>query len=258
MNHYLQAEFYRTTHRNYFYVLLIVCSIILVGLNVLFFVGNQMEGDSGVRMHLDFLLYMFIQFLPSIGFYMTILLGDMTFSEEYKFQTMRNTVFYGTSRATIFFGKFLNALLFCFLVLAVLIAVIFGSGILLLGTGPDLLESIAQFGVMIGSSIPLWIAGAALSNMLYCLIPSNNLAVFAFFACLIIPTNTLKLVGLLFHNNIVLAIRDLLPSSYLDQISKGYAFSNPWLIGECWMIGAIFTAFFLAFGYLTFRQMEIK
>ena len=89
MTHYLSGEIFRTSRRNYLYIALAICAAVLLGVVALFAYANSTVEDPNGRMHLDMLLMFFVNFLPSIGLYFTLLVGDMTFSEEYKIQTMR-------------------------------------------------------------------------------------------------------------------------------------------------------------------------
>ena len=259
MTHYLSGEIFRTSRRNYLYIALAICAAVLLGVVALFAYANSTVEDPNGRMHLDMLLMFFVNFLPSIGLYFTLLVGDMTFSEEYKIQTMRNTIFYGTPRITVFLGKFANCLLYCFLVMVVLLAVAFGLGALLLGGfGAAFGECFSAFSMMLAGAIPLWIAGAALSTALFCNISSPNLVLFSFVGIFILPTNFLKLINWLLDIPAVGTLRSLLITSQLGSLAKGGVADDLMFLVTCWVTGLVFTAAFLILGYIGFSRKEIK
>lgn len=258
MTHYLSAEIYRTTHRRYLYWTIGLCALVLLGIISLFVYSNSTVTDPGYKVHSEFLFLFFVQFLPSIGLYFTLLIGDMTFSEEHKVQTMRNSVFYGIPRVTIYLGKFINCLIFCFAMMVVLLAVAFGLSAAMLGIGSDFQNSMSAFGMMLVGCIPLWIAGAALAVALYSNIPSANLAAFSFIGVFVVPSSILKLTAFMTQKEIFGQIQSLLLTARLDQLSSGNAAGNPALLITCWITGMVFTAIFLIAGYIGFTRKEIK
>ena len=66
---------------------------------------------------------------------MTILIVDAVFSDEYKNQTMKNTVAFGISRTSLFFGKLIAELIVAVISLIVLLAVLILSTLILMGPG---------------------------------------------------------------------------------------------------------------------------
>lgn len=258
MNHYLSAEMYRTVHRRYLYWTLGLCALVLLGVISLFVYANSTVSDPEQMAHSEFLFLFFVQFLPSVGLYFTLLIGDMTFSEEHKVQTMRNSIFYGIPRMTIYLGKFINCLIFCFAMMVVLLAVAFGLSAAMMGIGPTFQTSISNFGMMLAGCIPLWIAGAALAVALYCNIPSANLAAFSFIGIFVVPSNILKLSALMTQKEIFTEINRLFITARLDQLASGTASEDPYFLITCWITGLVFTAIFLIAGYIGFVRKEIK
>lgn len=258
MTHYLSAEFFRTVRRRYLYFTLGICALLLLSIISLFAYANTTIPADSQKATVDFLFYFFIQFLPTIGLYFTLLVGDMTFSEEHKVQTMRNTVFYGIPRMTIYLGKFLNCLFFCFVVMIVLLAFTLGAGALLLGSSTAFASMMSEFLLMLAGAIPLWIAGAALAVALYSNIPSGNLAAFTFIGIFLLPTNLLKLFAFMLNNKFLSEVRSLFITSRLDELATGAASADPSFLMTCWITGMAFAAVFLIGGYLGFCRKEIK
>ena len=259
MTHYLFGEMYRTFRRRYLYLTVAVCGLVLLSVTSLFAYANSTVEDASQRMHLDMLLLFFIQFLPSIGLYFTLLIGDMTFSEEHKIQTMRNTIFFGMPRITVYLGKFVNCLVYCFVVMAALLAIAFGLGAALLGgPGAAFGPCFREFLLMLAGAIPLWIAGAALATALYCNIQSPTMVTLAFCGAFILPTNFLKLINWLVDVPAAAKIRELLITSRLDALTHGAASENPAFLFTCWATGLAFTAAFLILGFAGFSRKEIK
>ena len=258
MTHYLSAEMFRTVRRRYLYWTLGVCALVLLGVVSLFAYANSTIDDPSQMAHTEFLFLFFIQFLPSIGLYFTLLIGDMTFSEEHKVQTMRNTLFCGTPRITVYLGKFINSLIFCCIMMVALLAVAFGLSAVMLGIGPEFQETMVSFGMMLAGCIPLWIAGAALAVALYANIPSTNLAAFSFIGIFVVPTSLLRLTAFMTQKEIFGQIRSLLITSRLDELAKGAAAEDPAFLITCWITGMVFTAIFLIAGYIGFSRKEVK
>ena len=105
---------------------------------------------------------------------------------------------------------------------------------------------------------PLWIGGAALSTVLYCCIPSANLAAFTFVGIQLLPNNLLHLAGYITQEPIFYDIRAILPSSRLTAITEMKLPEDPNLMGICWLTGLAFTAIVLTVGFILFRRKEIK
>lgn len=73
----------------------------------------------------------------SMGYYLTMIVADMIFSDEYKHQTLKNTVSYGISRVKIYLGKLISGLMAGVLVMTVTVAVTVVTALLVFGSDAE-------------------------------------------------------------------------------------------------------------------------
>ena len=130
----IRSELYKTRHRKYPYILIgILSAFILFFVTVTAFQNRVNNANIGLG---DVLLACVP--LLSMGVYMTILIVDAVFSDEYKNQTMKNTVAFGISRTSLFFGKLIAELIVAVISLIVLLAVLILSTLILMGPGDQM------------------------------------------------------------------------------------------------------------------------
>ena len=130
----IRSELYKTRHRKYPYILIgILSAFILFFVTVTAFQNRVNNANIGLG---DVLLACVP--LLSMGVYMTILIVDAVFSDEYKNQTMKNTVAFGISRTSLFFGKLIAELIVAVISLIVLLAVLILSTLILMGPGAQM------------------------------------------------------------------------------------------------------------------------
>ena len=101
MRNYLAAECYKVFHRKYFYLAMLVV-LALEGLIVWGCWFTWSNGNAGMNFYSAAGTMVM---LMSIGLYATIITGDLVFSEQYKYNTMKNEVSYGVPRWRIYLGK---------------------------------------------------------------------------------------------------------------------------------------------------------
>lgn len=116
------------------------------------------------------------------GLFLTVAFVDMVFSEEYKNQTMKNTLAFGTSRAGFYLGKLLTELITALVSLLVILGVILGAGVLVLGPvyPVPFLELFSELGKRLLVTLPLWIGALSFGNMLAFHVKSSTLYTLGF------------------------------------------------------------------------------
>ena len=121
MRNYLAAECYKVFHRKYFYLSLLVV-LALEGLIVWGSWFTWSNGNTGMDFYSAAITMVM---LLSIGLYATILTGDMVFSEQYKYNTLKNEVAFGVPRWRIYLGKLTVATLVA--LVAAVVMTVFGG-----------------------------------------------------------------------------------------------------------------------------------
>ena len=104
MNNFLKSECYKVSHRAYPYTLLIIGVVIAILINVSVWYAIHVIRIPFTIEGADIMnagLYM----MATIVWYCIIFTTDIGFSGEWRNNTMKNIVSFGTSRNTIFFGK---------------------------------------------------------------------------------------------------------------------------------------------------------
>lgn len=259
MLNYVRSELYKTFHRKYFWWLLLICSVLGIGVNCLFL---YMKGLPEMHLDATFSIGIVGAMVMSISYVCPLMMTDMVFGEEYKHQTMKNTVSYGFSRSHIFFGKFIAEFIIAIISMVVIFSLFTVSAFLLLGSeDAQLTAQITQiyFGRLF-LMLPLWIWSLSLSHTVVFFVKNNT-----FFALIVV--GILMILPLIFNNyliyawpNFVTAVRPHLAFTKLQVLTSGtYNLSN---FGanclEYWSAGLIRAVVVLAGGMFFFRRKEIK
>lgn len=250
MVNYMRAELYKVLHRKYTYGFLLVillCEALLVaGWAYTNANGNDVNFSSGAGI---------LGLMLGVGLYCTMLTGDMVFSDQYKFNTLKNEVSYGLPRARIYLGKLvvacITALVLCAIVLCAYVAMCWA--VLPHDTGAAETMSLIYYCIL--TALPLWLGAQALVLMLYFLLKSSTVASFIFLGVILALPQVVKLlitlVGPVFEYVYVCML-----TTSLDMAP--YA---PWdmaLLGRSWAIGAGWFVITTLVGLICFQKREIN
>lgn len=250
MGNYLRAEFYKVTHRKYtygFFLTLLAGAAFLVGTWVYTNSrGNTVGFYTGVGL---------MATLLELGFYVTLVTGDIAFSDQYKFNTLKNEVSYGLPRVRIYLGKLVTAcavaLAACVLVVGFYLALCW----VLLPHDPALDAVIvkeAAFAVL--AMLPLWLGAQALTIFFFFALKSSTAASFAVVGVLVGIPQILKLLTYFVSPGFAAVRRFLLIGAYDrlpaagDRAALGYGCA----VGAAWFLAAT------AAGILALRSQEIN
>ena len=176
----IKSELYKTRHRLYPYIFIgVIVALGLAGV-MLFAVTNHYLPPEE-RVGLDGMVSIALSMFPT-GLFLTVAFVDMVFSEEYKNQTMKNTLAFGTSRAGFYLGKLLTELITALVSLLVILGVILGAGVLVLGPvyPVPFLELFSELGKRLLVTLPLWIGALSFGNMLAFHVKSSTLYTLGF------------------------------------------------------------------------------
>ena len=157
MANYMRAELYKVLHRKYTYGFLLVillCEALLVaGWMFTNANGNDVGFESGAGM---------LPLMLAVGLYCTLLTGDIAFSDQYKFNTLKNEVSYGLPRVRIYLGKLLTACVTALVLCAIILAAYLGMCWVALPHGAAVAETMSAVGYCILAALPVWFGAQAL------------------------------------------------------------------------------------------------
>lgn len=249
---YMRAEIYKVLHRRYTYLFLLVvlaCEVLLVSGWVF---TNARGNDVGFATGAGMLTMML-----SVGLYCTVLTGDIVFSDQYKFNTLKNEVSYGISRSRIYMGKLIVSCVTALVLCAVIVAAYVGMCYLTLphGTAEEVAGTMRLVGYCLLAALPLWLGGQALVNLVYFLVKSNTVAAFLVVGVIAAAPQVFKLLGILVHEAFTAAYNVMLttPFDIAPNVVGDWGF-----IGRCFAIGGAWFVACTAAGLVAFRRREIN
>ena len=214
MRNYLAAECYKVFRRKYLYIALLV----VLALEGLMLWGCWFTWSRG-NPNMDFYsAAITIVMLMSVGLYATVLTGDLVFSEQHKYNTLKNEVAYGIPRGRIYLGKLLVSILVAVVAAVVMTTVYVGGCWLLLPHGQYDGAALAAIGYTLAGAFPLWLGAQGLVLACYFLIRNTTLAAFGAVALLGVLPAILQLCSLLIHPGFEI-IRQYMPAVMLEYLS---------------------------------------
>lgn len=259
MGNYLKAELYKVCRRKYLWITLAVTLgleiLLVLGYLTISISGSSMSAAKGVTNLLVLL---------SLGFYATVLTGDMVFADQYKNATLKNEVSYGVPRSRIYLGKLLAQLTVAVLLCAAVVGVYLGL-CLLTQTRDRAADAaaLASVGYGLAAALPLWVGVQGLSCALYFLISNSTwsavvtvgtvsvLPYLIYFAALILQGSGGNLGG-----DALMAVYKNMPATLLETAVER---AGDWaLCGRAWLVGAAWLAASTAAGLFGFCRREIR
>lgn len=185
----IQAEIYKLTRRPYFYVFNLLCALFaLLVVGCLAYVKYTAPSNQDA-INFPFSLNILLMGMP-VGLYLVAVGGDAVFSEQYKFNTLKNEVSYGLTRVQVYLSRLVVTLLLMIVVFVVTIGVYLLASLVLLGIpsnemsmmslGMTTAQSVQMMMQMLGyyilASFPLWLGALSLAIACYFLIRGSNMA----------------------------------------------------------------------------------
>lgn len=252
---YIRAELYKITHRRYLYVFMLVmllCEGLLVaGWAFTNANGNNLGFDVGMGM---------LASLLTVGLYCTILTGDLVFSEQYKFNTMKNEVSYGVPRTRIFLGKLIVECVVALALCAVFVGAYMAMCWLFLPHDPAAdAAAMKAVGFILLTALPLWLGAQALVNMVFFLIKSSTVGSFLVVGVFVGVGQIFQLMSMLLKGTagqVFYALYRVMLTTPLDLVRSSVGdwafFGQTAAIGACWFVLAT------AVGLIVYRKKEIN
>lgn len=259
MLNYIRAEFYKVLRRKYVWITL---SAALV-LEALLVTGQVVIGINGSPMTFSFGITNLIVLL-GLGFYATLLTGDMVFAGQYRHGTLKNEVSCGLSRARVYLGKLLAQSALSVLLCVVMVG--FYLALCAMTQSHDPLSDAEAFLIVaycLVTAFPLWIGVQAVTCAMMFLIKSELGSALAALGVFAVLPNMVWLASVLISGSggrplgeTLMAVYDHMPTVILSAAAK-----NPvdWAFcGRAWLTGAVWFVLFTAVGLWGFHRKEIK
>lgn len=255
MLNYMRAEFYKAFRRKYTWIALLV----MIVLEALLAGGFIFINSNGSHVGFSESMLTMLQMLQ-IGFYATLLTGDIVFADQYKHSTLKNEVSFGVPRARIYLGKlavqFAISVFYCVVMVAVYTAI---SWLFLYRDAAEVMAQTMQVtGYCLAVAFPLWAGVQALTCACMFLLHSSTAASFAAVGLVCIPGPVLQMLTMFNFagRELCAKIYTWLPTAILEQ-STQIAGSSA-LLQKAWIVGAVWFAAATAAGLLGFSRREIK
>lgn len=259
MLNYLRAECYKTFHRKYFWVTLLV----FLGLESLLVGGWCFVNHGGAHVCFDEALHM-IGYELVLGLYFTVLVGDIVFAGQYKNGTLKNEVSFGLPRWRIYLGKMiaqmLTALVMCFVMMVYFVAL---SHLVLPTDGTvSSTEALLELGTLLLYALPVWLGTQSLVCACLFLIKSGTAATITAVSIITLLPLAVEAVGLIYgaypFGATMLKIYTWLPSPMLERVLS-YVTDGDWsYFRDLCLVGGVWLAVPTALGLWRFSRKEIN
>ena len=257
MLNYMRAECYKLLHRKYmflFSLVILACEALLnAGFVFTNVNGNYVDFYTGGVMATAFL---------TMGLYLAIVVADAVFSDQYKYNTLKNEVSFGIPRTRIYLGKLLVTAMAGLVMAAIFLAFYEVLCFLTLPAGEagSTRLTLTIVGYCALAALPQWLGAVAVTNMFFFLLRSNAGAAFAALAVICLPEFVLaRLSAFTFFSSGAYVVFQTLGSWMPGSMISGAAEQvGSWAyMGQSWLIGLVWVAVFTAAGLAVLRKKEI-
>ena len=251
MGKYLSAELYKVCHRKYPLGFL----GIILGLITLVLVLLWQNAGPGA----DFAFMAgALSMMLSAGLYLVVAVCDMVFSDQYKYNTLKNEVSYGLPRARIYLGKLLSTVIVAVALCAVIVAFYLGLNLVLFPLGAGVDAALETLGQALLVAFPLWLGGLGLFHMLLFVMRGSTAASIVYVVLVaVLGGGTLDLFVLFMPKlePVVRVVKTCLLTTPFDRLITG---NTNGLIVYAWILGLAWLAGSTVVGLIAFRKREIS
>lgn len=256
MLNYLKSELYHQIHRKAPYLFIIVCSALLIAMNVLLYAIKTQ--DPSFRYATTGFSYSNIYTNLYIIYFLCVSVCTMIFGNEYQYHTFKNSVSYGVSRSTVYIAKTLLQIIYSLIAFVIIIGCFIISGELLLsGDGTEKLILIRSC----FAGLPFFICAICICTAIFSVFESTGISVGA--AAVIMLVIPIIIMQLAQKFEIFAQIMKYIPIAIMGDYEVGLGWFEPmWKTGggmaHCYIVGLVEAAVFFIAGYTIFRKKEIK
>lgn len=257
MSNYLKSEFYKLIHRPYPYVILTLCITCAILINIAVWYSQAI-------MHIPFtiegsdMLLAGLYIMSNIIWYMMIFTTDIGFSGEWRNNTLKNTISFGTSRNVIFFGKCIMNFLILFIgILLVSIMYILSNYLCFHSDGSLTGEIYQSYFLRFVLMLPLIFAGQIMASSL-CMFFSTDLLWCGIYAVIIalLPNGVLLIYTLFSEVEEIAAFYRCLPTTCLNHLAF-YDLTTE-LITKSMLVALVIMVIPTVISLIVFNKKEIK
>ena len=242
----IHADFYRTFHRPYLYVLTGILCIFALFFNLIFPPDTQLVGSLAVTLKL-------LSVLPLLS----VMFVAIIMAEEIEYGTLKNTISLGAGRNSVFIGKSISSVAVMLISAAVTFAVYFGSAYMRFqrgkGYSPTFLKG---YLLRIGAAV-LLVVGTIFIAMLFAVLFRKSITyAFVFTGFVLIPP--LIFQSMSFTKDTVAYVCNFL---YMSSILGQESLLEKIPLSELWMPVLVTAVHILIFGIIgleIFRRQEIR
>lgn len=251
MGKYLSAELYKVTHRRTY--ALGMLALILGGEALLLFLLKT-AGFSNATTYDDVLGVLPLSL--TVGVYLVLAVCDLVFSDQYKQNTLKNEVAYGTPRSRIYFGKLFAAVITAVAFCAVLMAFYLAVGALAFPNvdAARSVEQLVRLGKSLAVALPVWLGALSFVIMLlFVMKGSATVAVVYVFTLSLGEILDLLRLFLPKLDTVCAFVQRCLINAPMDTVMNG-SFDVPyaWAVGMAWFVASA------AIGAICFQKREIS
>lgn len=259
MVNYLNAELYKAFRRKYLYLFLAA----ILGLLTFFMLLLRVEGmrataEGMIQQVSVSELLGILSMALQMGLYFLLIAGDIVFSEQYKYNTLKNEVSHGLSRARIYLGKLAASALVAVALCAILMAGYLGISCLLFPVREEALgDSLRAFGRWLAVAFPLWLGGLGLFTLLQFTMKSTAATITYVMIVGFLGSGFLDLFTTLLPS--LTPVADVIRTVSLNTPFTLMGRSSPEeLMGYAWILGMAWLGATTGVGMLSFRRREIS
>lgn len=251
MGNYLGAELYKAARRRTYSLSML--ALILGGEALLLFLLKT-ASFSNAATYDDVLSVL----PPSlvVGLYLVLAVCDLVFSDQYKQNTLKNEVAYGTPRSRIYFGKLMAAVITAVVFCAVVIGFFLGVGILAfsMGDAGAVTAQLVKLGKSLAVALPVWLGALSFVIMLLFVMKGSATAAVVYVLTLSLG-EILDLMRIFLPKigHICAFVQRCLINTPMDTVMNG-SFDIPyaWAVGTAWFIVSA------VIGAICFQKREIS
>lgn len=259
MLNYIKSEFYRNINTKGNYIFLFGFMAFACFLNIV--LGTFANNDINFRYGST--NFSFSSFYTSMSAIMIIclLLVSLIYGQEFKYNTLKNSVSYGISRSQIYFSKFLVEVVICTINLILIsFAYIISAYIMLEDSGIVHLNYLIR---AIVACIPLFLVSVMVAHCLYFILENEISVGVSWVIIMIVIPKILSMLGrkIVVFDKIASCMPVNIMNTYTYQkgsISVFMSWNNQDVFIKCFIVGIVGTIIFYTLGLILFKKRDIK
>lgn len=248
---YLNAEFYKVTHRRGY--LLGMLGFLFGGGALLLFLLRFATGEAQNTVEVAVGILMMAL---SVGIYLALMVCDLVFSDQYKLNTLKNEMSYGIPRGRVYLGKLAAAIVTAVVICLLMVAFYLVLALLFFPMEGKLTDLLSALGKALAGVLPIWLGALGLGLMLLFATKGSTIATVIFVLLMGPLDSVLQLLEMFVPKlfEVIEAIRPWLLGNGLNGlIMEGtLKLSYTWPLGMAWLLATT------AIGFIAFQKREIN